>query len=59
MPKSVLNDPTSEDSSDRVVFQLDDEQTGAFLDALSNPPTPAQALRDLMSRSSPWDVDKT
>jgi uncharacterized protein (DUF1778 family) len=59
MAKGAFEDPTSEGSSDRTIFKLDDEQTAAFLEALANPPTPTQALRDLMARPAPWNVDKT
>ena len=59
MPERKVSEPAYEDTSDRVTIDLDDEQSAAFLEALASPPAPVKALRDLMSRPSPWIVDKT
>lgn len=56
MNKNIFRETTlSDDSLDQTTFDLDEEQTSAFVTALSNPPAPAQALRELMARRSPWE----
>lgn len=59
MAKGAFNDPACKDLSDRITVELNDEESAFFLQALGNPPAPTKALRDLMSRPSPWDPDKT
>jgi uncharacterized protein (DUF1778 family) len=41
--------------SERPLVQLDDEAYDAFMSALEAPANPSDRLRDLLSRSAPWD----
>jgi uncharacterized protein (DUF1778 family) len=58
MTKDACSDSACDDPFDRATFELDEEQTTAFMKALAKPPAPTMALRDLMSRPFPWEVDK-
>ena len=40
---------------DQRFFQLDEEQSAAFVDALTNPPKPNAALRKLLASEPPWE----
>ena len=39
---------------DQRFFELDAEQSAAFLETLANPPEPNEKLRALMNRQPPW-----
>jgi uncharacterized protein (DUF1778 family) len=47
MPDAIL---------DQCVFELDEEQHKAFVEALENPPLPNAKLRHLMACRAPWEV---
>jgi len=40
---------------DQRFFQLDEEQSAAFVEALTRPPKPNAALRKLMASKPPWE----
>jgi uncharacterized protein (DUF1778 family) len=40
---------------DQRIFELDEARSAAFVRALNNPPTPADALRALMASKAPWE----
>jgi uncharacterized protein (DUF1778 family) len=40
---------------DRLLFVLDADQHEAFVRVLDNPPPPNAALRELLTRKSPWE----
>ena len=40
---------------DRTVMLLDDEDYDRFVEMLDNPPAPTDALRQLLSGSTPWE----
>lgn len=58
MTKNVGNHRGRDDPQDRATFELDEEQTAVFLEALANPPAPTRPLRDLMARPAPWNEDE-
>jgi uncharacterized protein (DUF1778 family) len=39
---------------DQRFFQLGEKESATFLDILSHPPEPNEALRELMKRKAPW-----
>jgi len=39
---------------DQLLFVLDPDQHEAFVHILDNPPPPNAALRELLTRKSPW-----
>jgi uncharacterized protein (DUF1778 family) len=40
---------------DQLLFVLDADQHEAFVHVLDNPPPPNAALRELLTRKSPWE----
>jgi uncharacterized protein (DUF1778 family) len=40
---------------DQRVFHLDEAESEAFAQALDNPPTPVEALRQLFKSRAPWE----
>ena len=40
---------------DQLLFILDADQHEAFVHILDNPPPPNAALRELLTRKSPWE----
>jgi uncharacterized protein (DUF1778 family) len=40
---------------DQLLFVLDADQHEAFVHVLDNPPFPNVALRELLTRKSPWE----
>jgi len=41
--------------SERPLIQLDDDAYQVFVDALAAPAAPSDRLRNLLSRTAPWD----
>jgi uncharacterized protein (DUF1778 family) len=44
-----------DDDLDQLLFVLDADQHEAFVHVLDNPPSPNAALRELLTRKSPWE----
>ena len=40
---------------DQRYFELDEEQSAAFIEALTRPPKPNEALKALMRSKAPWE----
>ena len=48
----------SDDPLDQVMFELNEEQARELNEVLASPPAPNDALRELMTRTAPWETSK-